>query len=90
MHAPIIAAQMTVISAAPATRGMWKNTAHSRTPTIHDSSRNVLATIIRHPVARPSIPSVRFTALELPVITRIARITYRILLSAIGSVRNGR
>jgi hypothetical protein len=39
------------------------------------STMRVKAATARHPAARPSMPSLRLTALEVPAISRVAMVT---------------
>src|SRR5881394_1765250 len=65
--APIIAAQKTVNSPAPLTNGTCRYSANLKLPAIYVNTRNTAATINVQPIARPSRPSVKFTAFELPM-----------------------
>src|SRR5437870_4064548 len=64
--APIMAAQKTVNSPAPTTCGTCRYSATFALPETYVSTRNTNETINVQPIARPSSPSVRLTALELP------------------------
>src|SRR6185436_11182667 len=66
--APIIAAQKTVNSPAPTTCGICKYSAALAWPDKYVSTTNTNATISVQPIAKPSSPSVKFTAFELPTI----------------------
>ena len=64
--------------------------AHARTPVTHARISSTADTIATHPHASPSIPSVRFTALDEPTIVRTVMITCAASGRAIGSALNGK
>src|SRR6266404_7780049 len=66
--APIIAEQKTVNSPAPATYGICKYPAARALPARYVKTTKTTATINVQPIAKPSRPSVKLTALELPTI----------------------
>ncbi len=71
-HAPTIAPHRIASSSAPTTCGISRYFAQSDAPTATASSMNEKLTIAVHPLASPSSPSVKFTALLVPAITSTA------------------
>src|SRR5437660_1776504 len=73
--APASAPQNTVSSPAPGRKYTPTYLVQSNRPNTYAKIANAPAAIAVSPVARPSSPSVRFTAFELPVTTRVTNST---------------
>src|SRR5881296_1473216 len=74
--APASAPQNTVSSPAPGRKYTPTYLVQSNRPNTYAKIANAPAAIAVSPVARPSSPSVKFTAFELPVTTSVTNSTY--------------
>src|ERR1035438_8474186 len=88
-HEPMMAAHRTAISDEPGTSGKLMLSDHSVLPTTQEINRNTAVTIIMQPAASPSMPSVRFTALDDATIVTTVMTMYARSPSFMGSFING-
>ena len=72
---PIMAAQKMASSPAPGTWWICRYWAKTKLPARYEITPKAPAAIITGTVARPSRPSVRFTALEKPTMVKAAKAT---------------